>query len=53
MILHCNKTNKPVAVIIDGVAYINDLFCHSKHVVNVATIKVCNNVFNQKISELE
>lgn len=52
MILNCKKTNKPVAVIIDGFAFITAEFCHTQHVVNVATVPVCEAGLQERISEI-
>lgn len=52
MILNCKKTNEPVAVIMDGVAFITEDFCHSQHFVNVPTIPVCAVGLQERILEI-
>jgi hypothetical protein len=53
MVLNCKNTNQPVAVIMDGMAYVTANFCHSQHVVNHVTIPVCETGLQERISELE
>lgn len=53
MILNCKTSQKPVAVIMDGVAYITDDFCYEQHVMHHGTIKVSEEMLQEKIKELE
>lgn len=52
MILKNKTTNKPVALLIDGIAYVTDAFKHSDHLINVATITVSDLFLEEKISEI-
>ncbi len=52
MILNCKTSQEPVAVIMDGMAYITDKFCHKQHFINVPTIPVCQNILQEKIEEI-
>ena len=40
MIFNCKETDKPVGVMLDGIAFITSDFCHKQHFVNVATVPV-------------
>jgi hypothetical protein len=51
MIFHSKQSKQPVGYILDGIAYITDLFCHKEHFVNVATINVSESELTTKIQE--